>query len=119
MRLVDELGREPGGEQPLGCDLTAVDLPPRVLGADGRKVSSPADSRVKSSSKVTGAAMAADPSQRAGSDHQRSACDTPAMARDRHQLTTVVVGDEPGSWATAGFTVHDDRVRDRLDDDRV
>ena len=33
------------------------------------------------------------------------------MARDRHQLTTVVVGDEPGSWATAGFTVHDDRVR--------
>ena len=33
------------------------------------------------------------------------------MARDRHQLTTVVVGDEPASWATAGFTVHDDRVR--------
>ncbi|NDH24409.1 MAG: hypothetical protein EBY49_10805, partial [Actinobacteria bacterium] len=33
------------------------------------------------------------------------------MARDRHQLTTVVVGDEPDSWATAGFTVHDDRVR--------
>ena len=35
MRLVNELGREPGGEQSLGRDLTAVDLPPRVLGADG------------------------------------------------------------------------------------
>ena len=33
------------------------------------------------------------------------------MDRDRHQLTTVVVGDEPDGWATAGFTVHDDRVR--------
>ena len=35
VRLVNELGREPGGEQSLGRDLTAVDLPPRVLGADG------------------------------------------------------------------------------------
>lgn len=33
------------------------------------------------------------------------------MARDKHQLTTVVVGDEPDGWATAGFTVYDDRVR--------
>jgi hypothetical protein len=33
------------------------------------------------------------------------------MARDQHQLTTVVVGDEPDGWATAGFTLHDDRVR--------
>ena len=33
------------------------------------------------------------------------------MDRDRHQLTTVVVGDEPDGWATAGFTVQDDRVR--------
>ena len=33
------------------------------------------------------------------------------MARDQHQLTTVVIGDEPDGWATAGFTVHDDRVR--------
>ncbi|MAJ89241.1 MAG: hypothetical protein CL416_06575, partial [Acidimicrobiaceae bacterium] len=35
VRLVDELGREPGGEQSLGRDLTAIDLTPRVLGADG------------------------------------------------------------------------------------
>ena len=33
------------------------------------------------------------------------------MDRDRHQLTTVVVGDEPDGWATAGFTVHDDCIR--------
>ena len=33
------------------------------------------------------------------------------MDRAQHQLTTVVVGDEPDGWATAGFTVHDDRVR--------
>ena len=35
VRLVAELGREPGGEQSLGRDLTTIDLTPRVLGADG------------------------------------------------------------------------------------
>ncbi|MEO0491850.1 MAG: glyoxalase [Actinomycetota bacterium] len=33
------------------------------------------------------------------------------MASDRHQLTTVIVGDEPTAWAAAGFTVRDNRVR--------